>query len=98
MQKRGTDILGLNTQKGDDNLAYTTLSYANGIGYHHTYDEMGNRLDLSKYNYSNPYHSYPAMIPLLSETHGGEDVGIYASGPGSHLFIGNYVSKIKINY
>jgi alkaline phosphatase len=29
-----------------------------------------------------------AGIPLSSETHGGEDVVIYAGGPGAHLFHG----------
>lgn len=28
--------------------------------------------------------------PLSDETHGGDDVGVYASGPWSHLFVGNY--------
>lgn len=31
-----------------------------------------------------------AAVPLESETHGGEDVGIYANGPQSHMFCGNY--------
>jgi alkaline phosphatase len=29
-----------------------------------------------------------ALVPLPSETHGGEDLGIYAIGPWSHLFQG----------
>jgi alkaline phosphatase len=29
-----------------------------------------------------------ATVPLGSETHGGEDVGIYALGPNAHLFRG----------
>lgn len=31
---------------------------------------------------------YPATVPLSSETHGGDDVGIFAIGPYSHLFTG----------
>lgn len=37
-----------------------------------------------------------AAVPLESETHGGEDVAIYAKGPMAHLFHGvkeqNYVA------
>lgn len=31
-----------------------------------------------------------STAPRNSETHGGDDVGVYASGPFSHLFIGAY--------
>lgn len=88
--ERGSDILGLNSRKGLDDLPYTTLSYANGRGYYQTYYENGSRIDLSKFDLKNPKHRYPATIPLDSETHAGEDVGIYASGPESYLFVGNY--------
>lgn len=33
---------------------------------------------------------YPAMVPKDYETHGGDDVAVFASGPWSHLFSGNY--------
>lgn len=39
-----------------------------------------------------------AAVPLDSETHGGEDVAIYAKGPMAHLFHGvkeqNYVAHV----
>lgn len=73
-----------------DKLAYSTLSYANGMGYYNTYEKNGGRTDLTKFNFSEPRLRYIATVPLDSETHGGEDVGIYASGPRSEMFVGNY--------
>lgn len=35
-------------------------------------------------------YTFPALVPRISETHGGDDVAVYASGPWSHLFSGNY--------
>lgn len=33
---------------------------------------------------------FPSMDPGEWETHAGEDVGVFAVGPWSHLFGGNY--------
>lgn len=82
--------MGLSDKNGSDGLPYTKLSYANGPGFYQTFDLQGGRIDLSKYDLSNPRHSYPASVPLVSETHGGDDVGIYINGPMSFLFEGNY--------
>lgn len=30
------------------------------------------------------------MVNMKWETHGGEDVGVFAIGPWAHLFVGNY--------
>lgn len=87
--RRGNDILGLSGSKGSDNLPYTTLSYANGPGYVNTYN-AGVRSDVSGLDFTDPTLSYMAMVPRDSETHGGDDVGVYASGPWSHLFVGSY--------
>ena len=39
-----------------------------------------------------------ALVPLSSETHGGEDVAIFAQGPMAHLFYGtheqNYIAHV----
>lgn len=90
LQARGADVLGLSGTLGEDRLPYPTLSYANGLGYYNTYKEGGGRTDLSSTNFSDPRLRYIATVPLESETHGGEDVGIYASGPQSEMFIGTY--------
>uniref|UniRef100_A0A182K0U9 Alkaline phosphatase n=1 Tax=Anopheles christyi TaxID=43041 RepID=A0A182K0U9_9DIPT len=88
---RGNDILGIGDISDKDGLPYTTLSYANGEGFYQTYDD-GNpskRIDVSSYDFTNYRQRYLATVPLSSETHGGEDVGVYASGPGAHLFGGS---------
>jgi len=40
----------------------------------------------------------PSGIPTASETHGGDDVGIFAWGPYAHLFSGtveqNYIYHV----
>uniref|UniRef100_A0A453Z282 Alkaline phosphatase n=3 Tax=Anopheles merus TaxID=30066 RepID=A0A453Z282_ANOME len=88
---RGNDILGIGDISDKDGLPYTTLSYANGEGFYQTYAD-GNpskRLDVAGYDFSDYRQRYLATVPLSSETHGGEDVGVYASGPGAHLFGGS---------
>lgn len=49
-QSRGNDILGIgNGLKADDNLPYTTISYANGPGYAFNVNKHG-RKDLLNMN------------------------------------------------
>ncbi|XP_011187976.2 membrane-bound alkaline phosphatase [Zeugodacus cucurbitae] len=87
---RGSDIFGLAPITADDNLPYTILSYANGPGYSKTYSKKSGRRDLSKADLDDPKYRYMATVPLDSETHGGDDVGVFASGPYAHYFSGNY--------
>lgn len=83
----------------DDGLPYTTLSYMNGRGM----NDLGNegdadrskklainvgRKDISKINTQAPGYHQEALIPRHSETHGGEDVGVYATGPGAQWLTG----------
>lgn len=107
---KGNDIFGLVSDIDDsgvvaptlarDGKPYTTLGYANGPG-----TVFASGIDLSdgrpapdaaaitKKNYRQQ-----ALAPTGSETHGGQDVTIYASGPGAYLFGGvveqNYIFHV----
>lgn len=59
------------------------------MGYYNAFDETGRR-DVSGLDFTDPDLEYMSTVPRDSETHGGDDVGVYASGPWSHLFVGNY--------
>lgn len=85
----GTKILSLFDYSPLDGMPYFTLSYANGMGFYDHFNESGraNPLDM---DFQNPLFRQPATIPLESATHGGDDVGVYAVGPHSHLFTGVY--------
>lgn len=90
-QSRGNNILGINDgMKSLDGLPYTTLGYSNGPSFYKNVDENGKRLDLQEENLTDDDYAYPAQHPLALETHGGEDVGVFASGPHAHLFTGVY--------
>lgn len=92
---RGNDILGLVREVDDKGLAeekfktdknkrpFTTLGYANGKGY-----REGKRPDLTQQQAINPDYKQEAAVPLADETHGGEDVAIFADGAGAFLFRG----------
>lgn len=34
-------------------------------------------------------YQYPSLVKMDSETHGGDDVMVFARGPWAHLFTGN---------
>ena len=46
------------------------------------------RPDLTDVDTSAPDYLQEALVPMTSETHGGEDVGIWARGPGSKALYG----------
>ncbi len=83
-----------------DGLPYTTLGYTNGRGFRDFGDSQTNadatyalasdtgRKDLSDVNTQSPGFHQEALVPLSSETHSGEDIGIYAKGPGAFLVNG----------
>ena len=59
------------------------------------------RVDLSNLDTEVPGYHQEAFIPLIEETHSGEDVPIYATGPGAHLLSGSIEQNVifhVINY
>ena len=45
-------------------------------------------------------YTFPSSVPVYSETHGAQDVAIFARGPMSHLFHGlheqNYIAHVMM--
>ncbi len=84
---------------GDD-LPYTTLGYTNGRGFRDfgptnfnpdaTYglDADTGRKDLTDVTTTEGGFHQEALVPYSAETHSGEDIGIYAKGPGAFLVNG----------
>lgn len=92
---RGVNILGTTGGRAQDGLEYFILSYANGLGYYDHVKPEGGRVDPSEIKWeSDIYQRYPATAPHELETHGGDDVSVYAIGPWSHLFTGNYEQHV----
>ncbi|GAB5413771.1 MAG: alkaline phosphatase [Congregibacter sp.] len=78
----------------ENQLPYTTLGYMNGRGFRDLGDEPNadatyasppdaGRKDISKIDTTTIGYHQEALVPLNSETHSGEDVAVYASGPGA---------------
>ncbi len=63
----------------DDNLPYTSAGYQNGPGAVTSLP----RPDLTNVDTEAEDYHQQSLIPRSSETHGGEDVAIYAKGPGA---------------
>lgn len=82
---RKNDILGVNNgQRADDELPYATISYANGPGYDRNVRGQETRLDLNGVDMRDKSFAFPSTVPLGLETHGGDDVAVFASGPWAH--------------
>ena len=95
---RGNPILGLVRQgeivretmsreigiaTDEDGLPYTTLGYYNGPNTRAAAEGV-----LSESDVLDPDYQQQTAIPMGSETHAGEDVPLYATGPGAAAFRG----------
>jgi alkaline phosphatase len=94
---RSVDDHGVPTEDPElaqDGLPYTTLSYANGPGYRNKRKRRAVRYE----DTAHPDYLQQAGLDLDSETHGGDDVPVYARGPGAQLIRGvmeqNYIFHV----
>ncbi|MFN0022687.1 MAG: alkaline phosphatase [Parvularculaceae bacterium] len=99
--RKGSDILGLATATledtrardgyalAGDGKAYTTLGYANGPGSILSgQTKVKERAEPTPAEVKDINYRQQSAIPSPSESHGGQDVVIYATGPHAHLFGG----------
>uniref|UniRef100_A0A8D1KXY4 alkaline phosphatase n=1 Tax=Sus scrofa TaxID=9823 RepID=A0A8D1KXY4_PIG len=78
-------VEGLADGKAFDGKAYTSILYGNGPGYKLS---EGARPDVDETKSRDPAYVQQAAVPLGAETHGGEDVAVFARGPWAHLVHG----------
>lgn len=92
---RGNPIFGFQSTIPADGKPALTLAYANGPG---GLKPNTSRANLTGVNYNATDFKQQSLIWARSERHGGEDVGIYATGPFAHLFHGvveqNYIFHV----
>ncbi|WP_440877370.1 alkaline phosphatase [Thalassotalea sp. PLHSN55] len=95
-------VVGIGSEEpalAKDGMPYTTLGYTNGRGFRDFGDETNadtvygsdpitGRVDLTDVDTESAGFHQEALVPRSSETHAGEDVGVYASGPGAQLVNG----------
>ncbi|XP_028407457.1 alkaline phosphatase-like [Dendronephthya gigantea] len=93
---RGNPILGFQSSTFPDGKPGLTLAYANGPGGLKNPNQ--GRANLTGVDYNADSFRQQALIYTSSESHAGEDVGIYATGPFAHLFHGvveqNYIFHV----
>jgi alkaline phosphatase len=74
-------------------LPYTTLGYANGPGAREK-----PRTDLSDVDTQALDFKQESLVPLRGETHGGDDVGVWARGPGAEAVRGSIEQNVLFHF
>jgi alkaline phosphatase len=87
----GQPFTTLSYASGPGNTGPSNEQPAGSKTYEHapsSYEPVTGRPDLSKVDTEHPDYLQESLIPLKDETHGGDDVGIWARGPGSEAVRG----------
>jgi alkaline phosphatase len=98
--RRGNPILGLAEQpavgdrparlmRDEDDKPLTVLGYSNGPGY-----RDGERPDFDGVDPQDPDYLQESAVGLWSGTHSGEDVPVYAQGPGAEVIHGVFEQNL----
>ena len=98
---RGANITGVVmadswVSTAEDGQPFSILSYANGPGFKKlrvkdnsnssNWEAIARAGDLQRGETATHSFVFPGAVPTEKETHGGDDVGIWAVGPWAHLF------------
>jgi alkaline phosphatase len=84
LQAAGSKSFTPNLSNGAGSEGHTPLAYNAATG----------RPDLTGTNTADPSYLQEGFVPLSAETHAGEDVAIYASGPQAHLVQGTQEQNV----
>ena len=79
-------------------LPYTTLGYANGPGFVAPEKRQGARPDLAQVDTAALDYLQEAAVPLGDESHGGDDVGVWAKGPGADAVRGTVEQNVLYHF
>jgi len=93
----GLPYTTLNYSNGPGNTGASNQQPAGPKHFEHTvssYDPADGRPDLSKVDTEDPDYMQEALVPMKAESHGGDDVGIWARGPGSDAFRGTLEQNV----
>ncbi|XP_023936812.2 membrane-bound alkaline phosphatase-like [Bicyclus anynana] len=86
---RGADVLGPSNMRDSAGVPFMTLSYTNGPGRRPDVD--GRRPDVTlEEGFRSPRWRTHVDVPLASETHGSDDVPVFAWGVHHEMFSGLY--------
>ena len=89
----GLPYTTLSYANGPGNTGATDAQAAGSKHYRHSPRSLqqpaSGRPDLTNVDTTAPDYLQEALVPMRAESHGGEDVGIWASGPGSHAVRGS---------
>ena len=87
----GLPYTALSYATGPGNTGRSNLQYPGPKHFPHepaNYTPVRGRPDLSAFDTTAPDYLQESLVPLRSGAHSGEDVAIYANGPGAELFRG----------